>query len=83
MPFCNQHAGKTHCTYPNERILGVSNSGEGAEVEDEDELGLLQGKCEMGKSRVLDAGTWDIRYWGSGAGGECSCQARQSTCHLA
>lgn len=39
--ICNKekHSG----TYPNERILGVADSGEGAEVEDEGELGLLQG----------------------------------------
>lgn len=74
-----KHSG----TYPNERILGVADSGEGAEVEDEGELGLLQGQGEGGKSRVLDAGAGAVGCWCPTTGCQCYCQAGQGTCHLA
>lgn len=52
-----KHSG----THPNERVLGVANGGEGAEVEDKDELGFFLGKGEGGKSRVLYAGAGAAR----------------------
>lgn len=38
-----QRSKRFGATYPNERILGVANGGQGAQVEDDCELGLLQG----------------------------------------
>lgn len=43
-------------THPNQRVLGIPNGGEGAEVEDESELCLLWGQSDGGKGRVLNAG---------------------------
>lgn len=41
-------------THPNQRILGVAYSSEGAEVENEGELSIVQRKGERRKSRMLD-----------------------------
>lgn len=47
---------KSRDTHPNQRILCVANSSEGAEVENEGELSIVQRKGERRKSRMLD--TW-------------------------
>lgn len=68
--------------HPNERVLGVADGGEGAEVKDDGELGLLQWQGERSKRRVLDGGAQAVRGRGPTRGLQGQHQAGQGTCHL-
>lgn len=64
-------------THPDERVLGVSNGGEGTEVEDEDKLGAVRGQLDGGLAEG-----W-VLYMGAGRGQAQRCQeAIEGTAHL-
>lgn len=69
-------------THPDQRVLGVADGGEGAEVEDEGELGLFHRQKNGSKSRVLDAGARPVWRLGSVGGLQAGHEAGQGTDHL-